>query len=83
MEPAIPGLLGLRASYISAQLGGWRYGTRTAIAPDCMQIVAGLLTEDDVKAVAAYLSSRPAPADPSFAKQGSLPMPLACGSEPN
>ena len=50
MEPAIPGLLGLRASYISAQLGGWRYGTRTAAAPDCMQIVAGLLTEDDVKA---------------------------------
>ena len=83
MEPAIPGLLGLRASYISAQLGGWRYGTRTATAPDCMQIVAGLLTEDDVKAVAACLSSRPAPADPSFAKHGSLPMPLACGSEPN
>ncbi len=81
MEPAIPGLLGLRASYISAQLGGWRYGTRTAAAPDCMQIVAGLLTEDDVKAVAAYLSSRPAPADPSFAPHGSLPMPLACGSE--
>lgn len=83
MEPAVPGLLGLRASYISAQLGAWRYGTRTAIAPDCMQIVAGLLTEDDVKALAAYLSSRPAPADPSFAKQGSLPMPLSCGSEPN
>ncbi len=62
-----PGLLGLRAAYISAQLGGWRYGTRTAAAPDCMQIVAGLLTEDDVKAVAAYLSSLPAPADPSFA----------------
>ena len=83
MEPAIPGLLGLRASYISAQLGAWRYGTRTAAAPDCMQIVAGLLTEDDVKAVAAWLSSRPAPADPSFAPHGSLPMPLACGSEPN
>jgi cytochrome c553 len=82
MEPAIPGLLGLRASYISGQLGAWRYGTRTAIAPDCMQIVASLLTEDDVKAVAAFLSSRPAPADPSFAKRGSLPMPLACGSEP-
>jgi cytochrome c553 len=83
MEPAIPGLLGLRASYVSAQLGGWRYGTRTATAPDCMQIVASLLTEDDVKAVAAWLASRPAPADPSFAKHGSLPMPLACGSEPN
>jgi cytochrome c553 len=83
MEPTIPGLLGLRASYISGQLGGWRYGTRTAIAPDCMQIVASSLTEDDVKAVAAWLSSRPAPADPSFAPHGSLPMPLACGSEPN
>ena len=83
MEPAIPGLLGLRAGYISAQLGAWRYGTRTAATPDCMQIVAGLLSEDDVKAVAAFLSSRPAPADASFAPQGSLPMPLACGSEPN
>jgi len=83
MEPAIPGLLGLRASYISAQLGAWRYGTRTAAAPDCMQVVAGLLTEDDVKAIAAWLSSRPAPADPTFAPRGSLPMPLACGSEPN
>jgi cytochrome c553 len=83
MEPAIPGLLGLRASYISAQLGAWRYGTRTAAAPDCMQIVAGLLTEDDVKAIAAWLSSRPAPADPASAPRGSFKMPLACGSEPN
>ena len=83
MEPAIPGLLGLRASYISAQLGAWRYGTRTAAAPDCMQIVAGHLTEDDVKAVAAWLSSRPAPTDPVASPKGSLPMPLACGSEPN
>jgi cytochrome c553 len=83
MEPGIPGLLGLRASYVSAQLGGWRYGTRTAASPDCMQIVASLLNEDDVKAVAAWLSSRPAPSDPSFAKRGSLPMPVACGSQPN
>jgi cytochrome c553 len=82
MEPAIPGLLGLRAGYISAQLGAWRYGTRTAAAPDCMQIVASLLTEDDVKAVAAFLSSRPAPSDPASAPRGGLPMPLACGSEP-
>jgi cytochrome c553 len=83
MEPAIPGLLGLRASYISAQLGAWRYGTRTAATPDCMQLVAGRLTEDDVKAIAAWLSSRPAPTDPSPVAHGSLPMPLACGSEPN
>jgi cytochrome c553 len=83
MEPAIPGLLGLRSNYISAQLGGWRYGTRTAAEPDCMQIVAGHLTEDDVKALAAWLSSRPAPSNPAPAKQGALPMPMACGSQPN
>ena len=83
MEPAIPGLLGLRPSYISAQLGAWRYGTRTAAAPDCMQLVAGYLTEDDVKALAAWLASRPAPADPTPVAHGSLPMPLVCGSEPN
>ncbi|WP_299711628.1 c-type cytochrome [Tardiphaga sp.] len=83
MEPAIPGLLGLRPNYISAQLGGWRYGTRTAAAPDCMQIVAGHLNEDDVKALAAWLSSRPAPSNPTPAPQGSLPMPMACGSQSN
>jgi cytochrome c553 len=82
MEPAIPSLLGLKPSYISAQLGAWRYGTRTAKAPDCMQIVAGHLTEDDVKAVAAYLSSQPAPADLSPAPEGSYKTPLPCGSEP-
>jgi cytochrome c553 len=81
MEPAIPGLLGLRASYISAQLGAWRYGTRTATAPDCMQVVAGHLTEDDVKAVAAYLAARPAPDNPAPAAKGSYALPFACGSE--
>lgn len=82
MEPGIPGLLGLRPTYISAQLGAWRYGTRTAKEPDCMQIVAGHLTEDDVKAVAAYLSSQPAPADLSPAPKDSYKTPLPCGSEP-
>jgi cytochrome c553 len=82
MEPAIPGLLGLRATYVSAQLGAWRYGNRTAIAPDCMQVVAGHLTEDDVHAVAAFLSSRPVPQDPSPARHGSYSLPFACGSQP-
>lgn len=83
MEPSIPGLLGLRTNYISAQLGAWRYGTRTAAAPDCMQIVAGHLTEDDVKALASWLSSRQAPSNPAPLVRGSLPMPLPCGSVPN
>jgi len=83
MEPAIPRLVGLHANYISAQLGAFRYGTRTAPAPDCMQIVAGSLTESDVTAVAAWLASLPVPADPSPVAKGTLAMPLRCGSEPN
>jgi cytochrome c553 len=83
MEPAIPGLLGLPPNYISAQLGAWRYGTRTAPSPDCMQIVAGHLTEADVTAVAAWLSTLPAPANAAPLARGSLAMPLPCGSEPN
>ena len=83
MEPGIPGLVGLHKSYISAQLGAFRYGTRTAAEPDCMQFVAASLTEADVTAVAAWLASLPIPPDPSPAPKGTLPMPLACGSEPN
>jgi cytochrome c553 len=83
MEPAIPGLVGLHASYISAQLGAFRYGTRTAAEPDCMQVVAASLTENDVSAVAAYLASLPIPSDPSPVAHGTLQMPMACGSEPN
>jgi cytochrome c553 len=82
MEPGIPGLAGLHASYISAQLGAWRYGTRTAKAPDCMQLIAASLTELDVTAVAAWLASQPIPSDPSPVPKGTLPMPLKCGSEP-
>jgi cytochrome c553 len=82
MEPAIPGLLGLQAGYISAQLGAWRYGTRTAAVPDCMQVVAGHLTETDVTAVAAWLSTLAAPADAAPVPRGTLAMPLTCGSEP-
>ena len=82
MEPAIPGLLGLHSEYISSQLGAWRYGTRTAAAPDCMQLVAARLTDDDVTAVAAWLSSLPAPSSASPVQRDAIKMPLACGSEP-
>jgi len=83
MEPAIPGLLGLRPTYISAQLGAWRYGTRTAKSPDCMQIVAGHLTEADVTAVAAYLATRTAPGNAAPVPKGTYVLPFDCGSEPN
>jgi cytochrome c553 len=82
MEPAIPGLIGLNTQYITAQLGAWRYGTRTAAEPDCMQLVAAHLTEDDVAAVAAWLASRPVPLDAIPVPAGTLLMPLRCGSQP-
>jgi len=82
MQPGIPGLVGLKADYITAQLGAWRYGTRTAKAPDCMQQVAGRLTDLDVTAVAAYLASLPVPAGTTPLPAGTLKTPLRCGSEP-
>lgn len=80
-EPGIPGLVGLRAEYVSAQLGAWRYGTRTSVMPDCMQIVAATLTEDDVAAVSAWIASLPLPANAAPLKGGSANLPLACGSQ--
>lgn len=83
MEPAIPGLLGLHADYLSAQLGAWRYGTRSTVAPDCMKVVASQLSDRDITAIAAFLASLPAPANPVPVAAGSLKMPLACGSVSN
>jgi cytochrome c553 len=80
-EPGIPGLLGLRTDYITAQLGGWRYGTRTALEPDCMQLIAARLTEAEVAAVAAWLSSMPIPANTAPLPKSSERLPLQCGSQ--
>jgi cytochrome c553 len=80
MEPAIPGLLGLHADYISAQLGAWRYGTRRTVSPDCMHDIATRLSERDITAIAAWLASQPAPSSPSPVAAGTLKMPLGCGS---
>lgn len=47
------------------------------LARDCMQSVAGHLTEHDVKAVAAFLAARPAPPDLTPAPQGAFILPFA------
>jgi cytochrome c553 len=80
-EPGIPGLIGLRADYISAQLGAWRYGTRTALEPDCMQLIAARMTEAEVAAASAWLAAMPIPADTRPLPQSSERLPLACGSQ--
>jgi len=72
----------LHSDYISAQIGAWRSGSRHAKAPDCMHEIATRLTDADVNAVAAWLSTQSAPQNPVPAPAGSLKTPLACGSEP-
>jgi cytochrome c553 len=80
-EPGIPGLLGLRADYVSAQLGAWRFGIRTAVAPDCMQLIASSLSEAEVAAVSGYLASLPVTVARPL-RQPDMRLPLACGSQP-
>src|SRR5260364_239956 len=59
MQPSIPGLLGLSADYIRAQLGAWRSGARRAASPDCMQAISARLSDEDISATAYWLSMQP------------------------
>jgi cytochrome c553 len=81
MEPGIPGLVGLRAPYIAAQLTRWRVGSRHAAEPDCMKRIVSRLSEADVAAVAAWLARQEPPADPSPESSNLVRMPYACGSQ--
>jgi len=82
INPGIPGLIGLRSRYISAQLEAWRVGTRRAKAPDCMLEIAMRLTETQITQVAAWLATQGAATVPVPAPEGSWKTPLTCGSEP-
>jgi cytochrome c553 len=81
MEPGIPGLVGLRSTYITAQLTRWRVGDRRAAEPDCMKRISTRLSESDVAAVAAWLSMQAPPKDSSPESANLVRMPLACGSQ--
>lgn len=76
----VPGLLGLSADYLNAQLGAWRNGTRRALAPDCMAQVAQRLETVDLDALSHWLAAQPAAAT----ARGPRPVapPLDCGSLP-
>ena len=81
MQPGIPGLVGLRAAYITAQLTRWRVGSRQAAEPDCMKRIVSLLSEIDFSAVSAWVARQDAPADLSPETSNLVRMPLACGSQ--
>jgi cytochrome c553 len=80
MEPDIPGLLGLRAHYISSQLGAVRYRSRNPTASTCMQQIVGQMTGQDITAVAAWIASQPVPADARPLPAGALSLPIPCTS---
>jgi cytochrome c553 len=82
MVPGIPGLVGLRRSYIVAQLTRWQVGDRHAAEPDCMKRVALRLSGEDISAVASWLARQEAPRDASPASSDFIRMPFACGSQP-
>jgi cytochrome c553 len=81
MEPGIPGLVGLRPTYIAAQLTRWRVGERHAAEPDCMKRIASRLSDADILAVSAWLARVEPPKDHSPESSNLVRMPLACGSQ--
>ncbi|MBL8310242.1 MAG: c-type cytochrome [Burkholderiales bacterium] len=82
VTPAIPGLLGLPAAYMGAQLGAWRAGQRKAHAPDCMSEMAKSLTQADINAVAGWLAAQPMPSNSKPLAALPAPLPLNCGGVP-
>ncbi len=80
VKPDIPGLIGLPYNYITAQLGGWRNGSRHANAPDCMATIASRLTPQDVSAAAAWLATRKPSLTARPQAPDSIQMPMTCGS---
>jgi cytochrome c553 len=80
-EPGTPGLVGVRATYLVAQLTRWRTGDRRAAEPDCMKRVATRLSEADIAAVAGWLAQQDVPADAAPERADAQQMPFACGSQ--
>ena len=80
LEPLIPGLLGLRANYLSAQLTAVRYRARNPTTSTCMQKIVTRMTAQDITAVAAWLGSQRLPADARPLPAGALKLPMPCES---
>jgi cytochrome c553 len=79
VEPAIPGLVGLRSEYISAQLGAWRVGARQGASPDCMATIARRLSPDEIGAISSWIAGLAAPPAGRAAPSSRAKLPLDCG----
>ena len=83
--PDIPGLVGLPATYLAAQLGAWRVGLRHARTPDCMAAIANKLDLAQVNAAIAFISMQLPVSQPtaSAGAAQTVKLPLVCGSVSN
>lgn len=82
IAPNVPGLLGLPADYLVAQLGAWRQGLRQARTPDCMARIARALPADAIGDIARWLAAQPLPGNPASTSSPPALWPLDCGSIP-
>jgi cytochrome c553 len=57
LPPVYPKLAGQYATYLEAQLAAWRNGQRTGDTFGVMETIAKRLSDDEIKAVAAYYAS--------------------------
>lgn len=64
LPPSFPYLAGQYAPYVELQFRFWKEGLRENDPLGVMQHIAQQLTEDDIKAVAAYFASMPPPSAP-------------------
>lgn len=54
-----PGIAGQHAGYVEAQLKAWKAGTRENDPQDLMGSIARRMSDEDIRAVAAWLSTQP------------------------
>lgn len=60
VNEVFPRIAGQHASYIEQQLKAWQQGQRTSDPVQLMEAIAKRLSDEQIKAVAAYLASQPA-----------------------
>ncbi|PHR65783.1 c-type cytochrome [Pseudidiomarina marina] len=60
VDENFPRIAGQHASYIEQQLKAWQQGQRTSDPVQLMEAIAKRLSDEQIKAVAAYLASQPA-----------------------
>ena len=57
VDPGFPALAGQHGGYLLGQLAAWREGRRSGDPLDLMGTIAKRLTDEEIRAVAAYLAS--------------------------